>query len=110
FTARAAAELRGRLRVLGAGRVQARTFHAAALAQLNHFWPLVVGGGAPRVLEYKGRVLGEAAERLKLRVDVATLRDVAAEIEWRKVSALGMEDYERRLASRGAPGSLTSDQ
>ncbi|WP_211195865.1 ATP-dependent helicase [Agromyces sp. H66] len=110
FTARAAAELRARLRVLGAGGVQARTFHAAALAQLNHFWPLVVGGSAPRVLEYKGRVLGEAAERLKLRVDVPTLRDVAAEIEWRKVSALGMDDYERRLASRGAPGSLTADQ
>ncbi|WP_448005240.1 ATP-dependent helicase [Agromyces bauzanensis] len=110
FTARAAAELRARLRALGAGGVQARTFHAAALAQLNHFWPLVVGGSAPRVLEYKGRVLGEAAERLKLRVDVATLRDVAAEIEWRKVSALGMDDYERRLASHGAPGSLTPDQ
>lgn len=110
FTTRAAAELRARLRALGAGGVQARTFHSAAIAQLNHFWPLVVGGSAPRVLEYKGRVLGEAAERLKLRVDVATLRDVAAEIEWRKVSALGMDDYQRRLASRGAPGSLTPDQ
>ena len=110
FTARAAAELRARLRALGAEGVQARTFHAAALAQLNHFWPLVVGGSAPRVLEYKGRVLGEAAERLKLRVDMPTLRDVAAEIEWRKVSAVGMEDYEQRLASRGAPGSLSPEQ
>lgn len=35
FTARAAAELRGRLRLLGAGGVAARTFHAAALSQLN---------------------------------------------------------------------------
>ena len=110
FTSRAAAELRARLRALGAGGVPARTFHAAALAQLNHFWPLVVGGSAPRVLEYKGRLLGEAAERLRLRVDVPTLRDVAAEIEWRKVSVLGMDDYERRLASRGAPGELTADQ
>ncbi len=110
FTARAAAELRARLRTLGAGGVHARTFHAAALAQLNHFWPLVVGGSAPRVLEYKGRLLGEAAERLRLRVDVPTLRDVAAEIEWRKVSALGIEDYERRLATRGAPGELTGEQ
>jgi DNA helicase-2/ATP-dependent DNA helicase PcrA len=110
FTARAAAELRARLRGLGAEGVQARTFHAAALAQLNHFWPIVVGGSAPRVLEYKGRVLGEAAERLKLRIDVPTLRDVAAEIEWRKVSALGMDDYEQRLASRGAPGSLSPEQ
>jgi DNA helicase-2/ATP-dependent DNA helicase PcrA len=110
FTSRAAAELRVRLRALGAEGVQARTFHAAALAQLNHFWPLVVGGSAPRVLEYKGRVLGEAAERLKLRVDVPTLRDVAAEIEWRKVSALGMEEYEQRLAARGAPGALSPEQ
>jgi DNA helicase II / ATP-dependent DNA helicase PcrA len=110
FTARAAAELRVRLRALGTEGVQARTFHAAALAQLNHFWPLVVGGSAPRVLEYKGRVLGEAAERLKLRVDVPTLRDAAAEIEWRKVSALGIEEYEQRLAVRGAPGALSPEQ
>lgn len=110
FTSRAAAELRARLRALGAEGVAARTFHAAALAQLNHFWPLVVGGSAPRVLDYKGRVLGEAAERLRLRVDVPTLRDVAAEIEWRKVSAVGMDAYEQRLASRGAPGTLTGDQ
>ena len=110
FTARSAAELRARLRALGADGVPARTFHAAALAQLNHFWPLVVGGSAPRVLEYKGRLLGEAAERLRLRVDVPTLRDVASEIEWRKVSALGMSDYEQRVASRGAPGTLTTEQ
>jgi len=110
FTARAAAELRARLRALGAGGVPARTFHAAALAQLNHFWPLVVGGSAPRVLEYKGRLLGEAAERLRLRVDVPTLRDVASEIEWRKVSAVGMDEYEVRLAARGAPGDLTAAQ
>ncbi len=110
FTARSAAELRARLRVLGAGGVQARTFHAAALAQLNHFWPLVVGGSAPRVLEYKGRLLGEAAERLRLRVDVPTLRDVASEIEWRKVSAVGMDDIQQRVASRGAPGTLTAEQ
>jgi DNA helicase-2/ATP-dependent DNA helicase PcrA len=110
FTNRAAAELRTRLRALGAGGVPARTFHAAALAQLNHFWPIVAGGPAPRVLEYKGRLLGLAAERCRLRVDTATLRDVAAEIEWRKVSVLGMDDYRARLASRGAPGSLDADQ
>jgi DNA helicase-2/ATP-dependent DNA helicase PcrA len=110
FTSRAAAELRARLRALGAGGVPARTFHAAALAQLNHFWPIVAGGSAPRVLEYKGRLLGLAAERCRLRVDTATLRDVAAEIEWRKVSVLGMDDYRARLASRGAPGSLDAGQ
>ncbi|MFB9959741.1 ATP-dependent helicase [Agromyces bracchium] len=110
FTSRAAAELRTRLRGLGAGTVAARTFHAAALAQLNHFWPIVVGGPAPRVLEFKGRLLGLAAERSRVKVDTATLRDVAAEIEWRKVGLVGMDDYRVRLASRGAPGSLTAEQ
>ncbi|MFB6611822.1 ATP-dependent helicase [Agromyces sp. NPDC056379] len=110
FTSRSAAELRARLRALGAGAVQARTFHAAALAQLNHFWPIVVGGGAPRVLEFKGRLLGQAAERARVRVDTATLRDVAAEIEWRKVSGAGPESYATRLATRGAPGNLTAEQ
>ncbi|MGR2751343.1 ATP-dependent helicase [Agromyces arachidis] len=110
FTNRAAAELRTRLRALGAGGVPARTFHAAALAQLNHFWPIVAGGPAPRVLEFKGRLLGLAAERCRLRVDTATLRDVAAEIEWRKVSVIGMEEYRTRLAARGAPGALDADQ
>src|SRR5215203_4866102 len=110
FTSRAAAELRARLRVLGAGAVPARTFHAAALAQLNFFWPSVVGGAAPRVLEFKGRLLGQAAERARIRVDTPTLRDVAAEIEWRKVSVLGMDDYRARLAARGAPGELDPDQ
>ncbi|WP_353815811.1 ATP-dependent helicase [Agromyces sp. SYSU T00266] len=110
FTSRAAAELRTRLRALGAGAVAARTFHAAALAQLNHFWPIVVGGPAPRVLEFKGRLLGLAAERCGVKVDTATLRDVAAEIEWRKVGLVGMDDYRVRLASRGAPGTLTAEQ
>lgn len=108
FTARAAAELRGRLRQLGAGGVSARTFHSAALAQLNYFWPQVVGGQLPSVLDGKGRVLGHAAETLKLKVDTATLRDVAAEIEWRKVSGLGIEQY--TAAGRPTPGSLSADQ
>ena len=46
FTARAAGEMRTRLRLLGASGVQARTFHAAALRQLGFFWPKVVGGAA----------------------------------------------------------------
>src|SRR6201998_3521520 len=42
FTARAAGELRTRLRTLGAQGVQARTFHAAALRQLQYFAPKVL--------------------------------------------------------------------
>jgi DNA helicase-2/ATP-dependent DNA helicase PcrA len=48
FTARAAGELKQRLRTLGVPGVQARTFHAAALRQLSYFWPRVIGGDAPR--------------------------------------------------------------
>ncbi|MEV8214919.1 ATP-dependent helicase [Leifsonia sp. NPDC077715] len=108
FTNRAAAELRGRLRQLGAGGVSARTFHSAALAQLNYFWPQVVGGQLPSVLDGKGRILGHAAETLKLKVDTATLRDVAAEIEWRKVSGLGIDQY--TAAGRPTPGTLSAEQ
>ncbi len=110
FTARAAAELRGRLRQLGAGGVAARTFHSAALSQLNYFWPHVVGGQAPRILDGKGRLLGHAAETLKLKLDTATLRDLAAEIEWRKTSGLSIEAYGAGIAARSLPGRLNVDQ
>src|SRR5690625_2238438 len=39
FTARAAGEMRSRLRTLGVVGVQARTFHAAALRQVQYFYP-----------------------------------------------------------------------
>ena len=110
FTSRAAAELRGRLRQLGAGGVAARTFHAAALSQLNFFWPHVVGGQAPRILDGKGRLLGHAAEAVKLKLDTATLRDLAAEIEWRKTSGLSIEQYAAGIARRSLPGRLDVDQ
>lgn len=110
FTARAAAELRGRLRQLGAGSIAAKTFHAAALSQLNYFWPQAVGGQLPSILDGKGRLLGQAAERLRIKIDTATLRDVAAEIEWRKVSGLSIEQYESRMSARGLPGRLSGEQ
>src|SRR5690625_1193093 len=43
FTARAAGEMRSRLRMLGVAGVQARTFHAAALRQVQYFYPRAVG-------------------------------------------------------------------
>jgi ATP-dependent DNA helicase UvrD/PcrA len=99
FTTRAASELRGRLRKLGAGGVSSRTFHAAALAQLAFFWPQIVGGTMPHILEGKARLLGQVAESLRIKVDTATLRDLAAEIEWRKISALSIAEY----ATQGRP-------
>ena len=108
FTSRAAGELRGRLRGLGAGGVSARTFHSAALSQLGFFWPQVVGGTAPRILDSKGRMIGHAAEALKLKLDTATLRDTAAEIEWRKVSRLSLDQY--AAAGRPLPPTLTIEK
>ncbi len=100
FTTRAAGELRARLRQLGqlapeAGldRVQARTFHSAALRQLTHFWPSTVGGPAPKVLESKISVVAEAARRLRISAGLAELRDVAGEIEWAKVTQIRPADY-----------------
>jgi len=110
FTSRSAAELRGRLRQLGAGGVAARTFHAAALSQLNYFWPHVVGGQAPRILDGKARLLGHVAETLHLKIDTATLRDLAAEIEWRKTSGLSLEQYGAGIGGRALPGRLNLDQ
>src|SRR3954468_9376034 len=53
FTTRAAGEMRGRLRGLGVERVQARTFHSAALRQLRYFWPRLSRGPLPTIVESK---------------------------------------------------------
>ncbi|MEO6529974.1 MAG: ATP-dependent DNA helicase UvrD2 [Specibacter sp.] len=106
FTARAAAEMRTRLRDLGVGTVQARTFHAAALRQLQYFWPHAVGGQLPGLLEHKATIIGEAARRLRLPADRAAIRDLAAEIEWAKVSMLTPETYLLTAVDRGEPGGL----
>ncbi|MDH6180432.1 DNA helicase-2/ATP-dependent DNA helicase PcrA [Microbacteriaceae bacterium SG_E_30_P1] len=108
FTARAAGELRVRLRGLGVEGVAARTFHASALSQLNYFWPQVIGGTMPRLLDSKARLLAHAADELRLRLDTATLRDVAAEIEWRKTSRLTIDEYAAR--ERPALASLSADR
>ncbi|MEZ0091037.1 ATP-dependent DNA helicase UvrD2 [Streptacidiphilus sp. EB129] len=105
FTARAAGEMRGRLRMLGAEGVQARTFHSAALRQLQYFWPRVVGGELPRLLERKVQLVAEAAGRCRLRLERTELRDLTGEIEWAKVTQTVPEDYPAaiRRAGREAP-------
>jgi DNA helicase II / ATP-dependent DNA helicase PcrA len=104
FTVRAAGELRGRLRQLGAGAqaVRASTFHAAALRQLTFFWPKVIGGRPPQLVESKIPLLREAARELKLRLDSPALADAAAEIEWAKVSQIRPPDY-ASVADRRSP-------
>ncbi|MBJ2121028.1 ATP-dependent DNA helicase UvrD2 [Arthrobacter sp. MSA 4-2] len=106
FTARAAAEMRTRLRDLGAGGVQARTFHAAALRQLQYFWPSAVGGPLPALVDHKAQLIAEAARRLRLSTDRAAIRDVAAEIEWAKVSMLMPDSYVAAAAGRAEPAGM----
>jgi DNA helicase-2/ATP-dependent DNA helicase PcrA len=108
FTTRAASELRARLRVLGVEGVQARTFHSAALRQLRYFWPSVVGGAVPSVLPHKAALVAEAAARCRVRVDRAVVRDLAAEIEWAKVSQVAPDDYPAAAVRehRSLPGEL----
>ncbi len=108
FTARAAGEMRTRLRDLGVGGVQARTFHAAALRQLHYFWPQTIGGAAPEVMPHKASAVAEAGGRLRLRLDSPAIRDVAAEIEWSKVSMLTADTYPAaaRAQKREPPAGL----
>jgi DNA helicase-2/ATP-dependent DNA helicase PcrA len=70
----------------------------------------VIGGTVPRLLESKGRLLGHAAESLRLKLDTATLRDTAAEIEWRKVSRLSIEQYATAAPRRALPPALTVEK
>lgn len=105
FTNRAAGEMRGRLRELGAGGVQARTFHSAALRQLQFFWPKAVGGDMPRLLDRKIQLVADAAARCRIRLDRNELRDVTGEIEWAKVTQTVPADYPAAVAKsvRDAP-------
>lgn len=107
YTNRAAGELRARLRQLGVPSVSVRTFHAAALAQLEYFWPQLVGVPAPSVLDSKAKLIGEVAKGLSIQLDQSALRDLASEIEWRKYSMLSMEDYEKLSESRGNVAGLS---
>jgi len=107
FTARAAGEMRTRLRELGVAGVQARTFHAAALRQLHYFWPKTVGGAAPEIMPAKAAAVAEACGRLQLRFDRTGMRDLAGEIEWAKVSLVTPDTYAAAAArARRTPPGL----
>ncbi|HEY3883069.1 MAG TPA: ATP-dependent helicase, partial [Trebonia sp.] len=112
FTVRAAGELRGRLRALGGGAeaVRASTFHSAALRQLSYFWPRVIGGRVPRLVESKLPLLREAAAGLGLKLDGAALSDAVTEIEWAKVCQVHPESYAFAAVAAGrAPSAGTED-
>ena len=108
FTQRAAFEMRHRLAQLGVPKAQARTFHSAALRQLRHFWPTVVGGPLPDVIPHKASLVAASAARLGITIDRTNVRDIAAEVEWAKVSMVDAAHYATRVARlrRDVPAGL----
>ena len=112
FTARAAGEMRTRLRALGVPSVAARTFHAAALKQLMYFWPQVLGGRFPALLTTKTGFLGEALNRANVSAvkNNAVLRDVAGEIEWAKVIGLAPDEYIRAVDDYARPIRISNNK
>ncbi|MBA2699893.1 MAG: ATP-dependent DNA helicase UvrD2 [Nocardioidaceae bacterium] len=111
FTTRAAGELRTRLARLGAVGVQARTFHSAALRQARYFWPKAYGAELPPIVGSKISLLAGATAHRRLKATQADLRDLAAEIEWAKVSNVRPQDYTRLagLAGRAVDGYDAAD-
>ncbi len=107
FTARAAGEMRGRLRALGnesgvpTGAVQAVTFHAAARRQLQYFWPRLVGTTGWELLDSKFSVVAQAASRSGMHTSTDDVRDLAGEIEWAKASLITPEAYPAAVAQVG---------
>ena len=97
FTTRAAGEMRGRLGQLGAP-VPARTFHGAALAQLQHFWGKAVGGAPPQILTSKVPQVAKVAAGLGIATDSAMVRDLASEIEWSKSRDVHADSYVQAAA------------
>lgn len=108
FTAKAAGEMRQRLRLLGIGQVQARTFHAAALRQLIYFWPEVLGGRFPKVLTSKSSLLSASAERIgsSIKINPQTLREISSEVEWSKSLSLAPDQYPAEAKQAGRQVSV----
>ena len=110
YTNRAAGELRDRLHQMGISGVSVKTFHAAALSQLEYFWPQYAGVPAPPVIESKARYIVRAAESLGLMLDTAAVREVAGEIEWRKFSMLSMGQYAEVAGNRPQIAGLSASK
>ena len=109
FTTKAASEMGQRLRALGVRGVATRTFHSAALRQLQHFWPTITCGRLPDIAPSKAPLIAKTLDQLSLSVDTAVVRYLAGDIEWRKVHAYTLEDYRLKRAELGKslPGGLS---
>ncbi|WP_188984959.1 ATP-dependent DNA helicase UvrD2 [Saccharopolyspora thermophila] len=110
FTARAAGEMRTRLRALGAAGVQAQTFHAAAFRQLRYFWPRVHETRMWQLIDNKFRLVMRAANKVGLATEKEDVRDLAGEIEWAKATLVGPEQYPAAAAAAGREVPVAPEQ
>ncbi len=115
FTAKAAGEMRTRLRALGVPTVAARTIHSAALKQLLYFWPTVFGGRTPDLMTTKTGSLTEAINRAGLSDSLRAtnrelMRDIASEIEWAKVSQVAPPDFVDEISKRSQKPRVLPEQ
>ena len=101
FTDKAAGEMVDRMAALGHRGVLARTFHAAALAQLRHFWPSRHDGAPlPAILDSKLRLLVPLVGRLPGGYRFTPSKDVADTIEWAKVRRIRPHQWAREGGDR----------
>ena len=112
FTARAAGEMRARLRTLGVPNVAARTFHSAALKQLLYFWPYSFGGQFPTLLTTKSGFISQSIERAEIAIpaQAASLREIASEIEWAKVLEISPDAYQDEAIKSNRSISLPNNK
>ena len=99
FTDKAAGELRTRLAALGASGVPARTFHAAALAQLS----ALAAEPAGAVLPSKALLLRQIGNGLPKPFRFRPAGDLATEVEWAKNRRLTPKTYLDGVGSHVPP-------
>ena len=112
FTAKAAGEMRARLRGLGISNATARTFHSAALKQLLYFWPYAFGGQFPSLLTSKSGFISQAISRADVAIPASAnaLREISGEIEWAKVLEISPENYQEQAVANDRSVKLPNNK
>jgi DNA helicase-2/ATP-dependent DNA helicase PcrA len=89
---------------LGAGRVQARTFHSAAARQLSYF-----AGEHKPIIASKFEILGPIVRNLPKPYDRRALSDIATKIEWAKNRRLNPERYVSATQKTGRKSPIPAE-
>jgi DNA helicase-2/ATP-dependent DNA helicase PcrA len=100
FTAKAAGEMRMRLRALGVDGVNAKTFHAEAFSELRQFWKRISKAPTPSIVGEKMEIVREVLKVMGTDPTTQLTEDIASEIEWTKVSLIAPEDYPKIAKTR----------